>query len=90
MPYQQVRLLPILLMETISQNHIMAAVCSCEYCQMIDVIFGDPLLNAWEKRFIGSVASQGWHRDYSDKQKACIEKIYRAQRQKYVNQYGTS
>ena len=72
-------------METISQNHIIAGVCSCEHCQMIDVIFGDPLLNAWEKEFIDSVARQGWLRDYSEKQKACIQKIYTTQRHKYVS-----
>jgi len=64
-------------------NHIADKICSCEYCQMIDVIFGDPLLNKWEKDFIDSVASFGWHKDYSDKQKAVIKKIFVNQRQKY-------
>lgn len=66
-------------------SHIADKACSCEYCQKIDVIFGDPLLNSWEKRFIESVAEQGWHNeDYSPKQKAVIDKIYATQRKKYA------
>ncbi len=65
-------------------KHIIDKVCSCEYCQMIDVIFGDPKLNSWEKKFIDSVAEQGWQREYSPKQKAVIRKIYKTQRAKYV------
>ncbi len=64
-------------------KHIADKVCSCEYCQMIDVIFGDPLLNKWEKDFIESVMYYGWQKDYSDKQKAVIKKIYIKQRRKY-------
>lgn len=65
--------------------HIADKVCSCEYCQKIDVVFGDPLLGFWEKRFIESVTEQGWHnRDYSPKQKAVIDKIYAEQWKKYV------
>ena len=64
--------------------HIADKICSCEYCQMVDVIFGDPLLSAWEKKFIDSVAEQGWQRDYSPKQKAVIKKIYKTQRKKYL------
>lgn len=66
-------------------THIADKICSCEYCQMIDVIFGDPKLNAWEKKFIDSVAYQGWEHDYSDKQKVVIKRIYRTQRKKYVD-----
>lgn len=63
--------------------HILDKVCSCEYCQMIDVIFGDPLLNKWERDFIESVVNFGWHKDYSEKQKSVIKKIFTNQRRKY-------
>lgn len=66
------------------KNHITDKVCSCEYCQMIDVIFGDPLLNKWEKEFIDSVSQQGWQRDYSLKQKVVIKKIFTTQRKRYL------
>ena len=44
---------------------------------MIDIMWGDPALNSWEKKFVESVARQGWQRDYSDKQKAKIKSIFR-------------
>lgn len=65
--------------------HISDEVCSCEYCQMIDCIYGDPKLNKWERDFIDSAARQGWQRDYSPKQKAVIKKIFINQKRKYVN-----
>jgi len=65
------------------QNHIADKVCSCECCQKIDVIFGDPLLNEWEKVFIDSVAKQGWQKEYSTRQKTVIDRIYKNQRNKY-------
>lgn len=65
-------------------EHLIDKICSCKYCQMIDVIFGDPLLNAWEKKFINSVAEQGWHKDYTPKQKVIIERIFKVQKKRYV------
>lgn len=65
-------------------SHIIDKICCCKHCQMIDVMFGDPLLNKWEKEFLESVARQGWQRDYSPKQKAVIEKTYAKQRRKWV------
>lgn len=64
-------------------DHIADEVCSCRYCQMIDVMFGDPKLNRWEREFIQSVIFQGWQKDYSPKQKAVIEKTFQKQRAKY-------
>lgn len=58
-----------------TQKHITDQVCSCRYCTIIDIVFGDPFLTPWEKKFIDSVARQGWERDYSPKQKAVINKI---------------
>ncbi len=57
--------------------HISDKVCSCEYCTKIDIMYGDPLLTLWEKDFLESVADQGWQRDYSDKQKAVIDKVFK-------------
>ena len=69
-----------------AKNHIADEVCSCKYCQKIDVIFGDPLLNEWEKAFIDGVAKQGWHKEYSTRQKTVIDRIYKAQRNKYCRE----
>lgn len=70
--------------ETKDVTHIADKICRCEYCLMIDVIYGDPLLSEWERNFIDSVARQGWHRDdYSEKQKAVIKRIFKRQRHKY-------
>lgn len=56
---------------------------------MIDCIFGDPKLNDWEKKFIDSVAKQGWHNDdYSSKQKVVIKRIFEAQKRKYIEIAG--
>lgn len=57
-------------------KHVPDKICSCHYCTLIDIVFGDPLLTPWEQKFISSVAWQGWERDYSPKQKAVIDKIY--------------
>lgn len=67
-------------------KHVIEKVCSCEYCQMIDVMWGDPRLNPWEAKFVASVARFGWRADYSDKQKACIKKIFKRQRLLYENE----
>lgn len=53
---------------------------------MIDCVFGDPLLNDWEKKFIKSVAYWGWRGDYSPKQKNKIKRIFDTQRKKYTKQ----
>lgn len=54
--------------------------CNCVYCTMIDVMWGDPLLNDWEKKFVESVARQGGERNYSDKQKAKIKDVFKRMR----------
>jgi len=64
-------------------KHSVNTVCSCEYCQMIDVMWGDPALNLWESKFVASVARFGWLADYSEKQKACIVRIFRHQKKLY-------
>lgn len=66
-------------------KHIADKVCSCEYCQMLDCMFGDPQLTKWEKEFINSVSRQGWYReDYSDKEKVVIKRIFRVQKDLYT------
>ncbi len=57
-------------------KHIADKICSCNYCLMLDCMFGDPQLNQWEKDFIESVCRYGWRADYTDKQKAVIEKTF--------------
>lgn len=50
---------------------------------MLDIMFGDPLLTNWEKRFIRDVAEKGWLFDYTEKQAAKIKEIFRRQKRKY-------
>lgn len=64
--------------------HLTDSICNCEYCQMIDVMYGDPLLSKWERDFIESVASFGWRKDYTPKQKAVIKKTFAKQKHKYI------
>lgn len=47
-------------------------------------MFGDPLLNSWEKTFIASVAHQGWQKNYSPKQKAVLKRLFAQQKTKYL------
>ena len=65
-------------------EHKIDKVCSCKYCTMIDIMYGDPLANTWEKGFIPSVARQGWYKDYSLKQKAAIERLFNKQKRVYA------
>ena len=64
-------------------KHIIDKVCSCEYCHMLDTMFGDPLLNQWEKSFVKNVSRWGWRDDYTTKQKTVIRKIFKKQQKKY-------
>ena len=66
-------------------DHIADKLCSCRFCTMIDVMFGDPLLNEWEKKFIESVARQGWLYDYTPKQKTKLLKIFHRQWARYAH-----
>lgn len=66
-------------------KHLIDKTCSCLYCQMIDIMFGDPLLGSWEKNFIDSVARQGWQKEYSPKQKAVIERLFKHQKRKHTS-----
>lgn len=43
---------------------------------MIDVVWGDPLLNDWERRFTDSLANFGWRSDYTNRQASKLEQIY--------------
>lgn len=65
-------------------SHIIDQVCDCEFCQMIDVMMGDPMLSRWEREFLDSVAQQGWHHNYSENQKAKVRQMYAQQRAKYA------
>ncbi len=64
-------------------GHIIDSVCECEYCTMIDCMWGDPLLTDWEKSFVNSVARSGWYHDYTPKQKSKIKEIYIRARKRY-------
>lgn len=59
-----------------SQKHIKDKVCKCRNCTMIDCLWGDPLLNRWEKRFIESMARYGWLDNYTYKQIAKLKQIW--------------
>jgi hypothetical protein len=67
-------------------SHSQDTPCSCEHCQMLDVMWGDPLLNKWGREFVERVAEHGWYRNYSDKEKRKIEELFWQQRRKYVSQ----
>lgn len=71
-------------------SHSRETACSCEHCQMLDAMYGDPLLNDWGHEFVESVARQGWDHDYTDKQKAKIEELYEQQRSRYVRREPTA
>jgi len=64
-------------------KHVINETCSCLYCTMIDIMSGDPELNKWAKEFVVSVAQQGWQKEYSEKQKAVIKKLFQEQKTKY-------
>jgi len=66
-------------------EHLIDTICSCPYCTMLDVMFGDPLLNSWEWKFVESVTSFGWHFDYTPKQKAVIKRLFSQQGQRYAS-----
>ncbi len=57
-------------------EHLVDAKCSCEYCQMVDCLYGDPLLSKWEASFVENIAEWGWRADYTDKQKKTIKRIF--------------
>lgn len=67
-------------------EHIIDKPCSCIYCQMIDIMHGDPLLSQWETKFVRNVCSYGGHYNYSPKQKAVIKRIFIKQQNKYREQ----
>lgn len=65
-------------------KHIIDKTCSCLHCTMLDIMFGDPTLSPWEKRFIKSVSEFGWLDNYTPKQISVIEKIFKKQKRKYT------
>ena len=64
-------------------KHLITEGCDCEFCQMIDCMYGDPLLSDWEKEFVNSVCEYGWKFNYTVKQKNIIRKIFNQQQRKY-------
>ena len=60
-----------------SSPHKIDELCSCQNCTKIDCLIGDPLLNQWERTFIGSLSRYGWIADYTDKQVAKLKQIWR-------------
>lgn len=58
-------------------THVNDKVCNCEFCTMIDCLWGDPLLSAWESKFINNVARSGWFYEYTIRQKAKIQSIFK-------------
>lgn len=63
-------------------SHIIDKVCSCEFCTMLDCLFGDPLLSAWEKKFVENMIEYGWMANYTEKQKAKIKEVFNKMRKK--------
>lgn len=61
-------------------EHLIDKACSCDICQKIDVMWGDPRLSKWETDFIDSVADFGWHNNYTEKQIAKINQIFKKQK----------
>lgn len=57
-------------------QHETATPCNCTDCQMIDILWGDPLLNPWEKRFIDNLSHFGWHTNYTDKQQSKLSEVF--------------
>lgn len=63
--------------QKMSEPHITNKICRCENCQMIDCLWGDPLLNAWEADFVGNLSGYGWIANYTEKQIAKLRQIWR-------------
>lgn len=62
-------------------EHVNDKICECEYCTMLDCMWGDPLLTEWESSFVNSVVRSGWYYEYTPKQKSKIKEIFnRAQK----------
>lgn len=57
-------------------EHIIDEVCECEYCIMLDVMFGDPNMTKWERAFHKSMCEWGWRSEYTEKQKAKIKQTF--------------
>lgn len=64
-------------------KHIIDKVCSCEICEKLDIMYGDPKLSKWERKFVISVGEQGWLRNYSKKQIRKTRQIFEKQRARY-------
>jgi len=64
-------------------DHVIDKVCRCSYCMKLDIMFGDPTLNAWESHFIASVAAYGCWKDYTKPQKFVIDKLFAKQVKKW-------
>lgn len=64
-------------------GHLADKVCSCLHCQMLDIMFGDPLLNNWEKKFIDSLIQWGWKFNYTPRQKTTIRHLFAKMKAKY-------
>lgn len=64
-------------------KHLIDKACSCKYCTMIDIMWGDPALSKWGRGFIKSVARWGWEFNYSPAQKKKIIEVFKEQLKKY-------
>ncbi|MBA7667205.1 hypothetical protein ES703_75290 [subsurface metagenome] len=64
-------------------EHINDGICECKHCTMLDCMWGDPKLTAWENSFVNSVVRSGWHYEYTPKQKAKIEEVFIRARKRY-------
>ncbi len=58
-------------------DHVIDKACSCEFCTMLNAMWGDPLLSDWETSFVDSVARWGWLYEYTPNQKAKIREVFK-------------
>jgi len=64
-------------------EHVIDKICECEFCTMLDCMWGDPLLSKWESSFVNSVVRSGWHYEYTPKQKAKIKEVFDRARKRH-------
>ena len=64
-------------------DHDPERACSCEICQRLDVMYGDPKLTAWERRFVASVAEWGGRGWYTERQKVVVLEVFERARSRW-------
>lgn len=57
-------------------SHEIDSPCSCIDCQRIDILWGDPLMTPWERRFVDNLSRWGWEHNYTTNQRAKLEQVF--------------